>query len=188
VQFHRLLNDELDFFNEIGTRHDVQRGTVLVRHGEPVRRVHLVEQGTVAVFSRVDRRRPISAFALPSEVCGAMPALLGGRAESDDVALTNTSVITVRAEQFTAAVRWNEWADRWATRVLWWLAEFGARAAARDTTGLAGEVAVLLRRHRDNRGIQGRALADVLDVDVETVESVLAEFGRTGATAAVAAS
>jgi len=177
--FNDLLSDELDFFNTIGAHHDVDHGELLVRRGEQARDVHLVDRGAVAEISGVGDRRPIAAFALPNEVCGAIPVVLHEAAGWDCVAITPTSLVTVQADRFHAAVR-DWWADRWATRALWWLAEFGARATAVDDIGLAGEVAALLLRHRDGP-IESSALADVLDVTEGMIERVLGDFRRAGA-------
>lgn len=179
--FSGLLRDELNFFTETGTRHDVRHGVVLMRRGQPACEVHLVERGVVAAIRGVDGHRPISAFALANEVCGAIPALLCQPAEWDNIALADSSLITVSANRFNAAVR-NGWADRWATRALCWLAEFGARATDLDGTPLAGQVVALLLRHRDGHGIDHctGALADVLDVDEDAIGRILGDLRRLG--------
>jgi CRP-like cAMP-binding protein len=181
IPFIELLSDELSFFTETGTRRDVRHGVVLMRRGEPARDVHLVERGVVAAIRGIDGHRPISAFALANEVCGAIPALLGQPAEWDNITLADSSLITVSADRFNAAVR-DGWVDRWATRALCWLAEFGVRATDLDGTALAGQVAALLLRHRDGPGIDHctGALADVLDVDEDAIGRILAELRRLG--------
>jgi CRP-like cAMP-binding protein len=181
--FNNLLSDELEFFTAIGARHDVRHGVVFVRRGEPIRDVYLVARGAVAaVVPESAGRRPIVGFALPDEMSCAIPALLDEPAAWDGITVADSSLISIPADRFNAAVR-DGWTDRWATRALWWLAEFGARANEFDGTDLSSEVAALLLRHRNLNGIEGctRALADVLDVSSHAIEQVLVDLRRYGA-------
>jgi CRP-like cAMP-binding protein len=181
--FNDLLSDELEFFTAIGTRHNVRHGVVFVRRGEPIRDVYLVARGAVAaVVPESAGRRPIVGLALPDEMCCAIPALLDEPAAWDGVTVTDSSLISIPADRFNAAVR-DGWTDRWATRALWWLAEFGARANEFDGSDLPSEVAALLLRHRNLHQVGDctRALADVLDVSSDAVEQVLVDLRRYGA-------
>lgn len=181
--FNDLLDDELELFTTIGTHHDVRHGVVFIRRGEPVRDVFLITRGAVAaVVSECIGRRPIVSFALPDEVCCAIPALLDEPAAWDGVTVADSSLISIPADRFNAAVG-EQWTDRWATRALWWLVEFGARANEFDGTDLSSEVAALLLRHRNPHGIGIciSALADVLDVDEDAIERVLVDLRRYGA-------
>jgi CRP-like cAMP-binding protein len=181
--FKELLSDELEFFTAIGTCHDVPHGVVFVQRGEPIRNVYLVARGAVAAVLRASAgRRPILGFTLPNEMCYAIPALLDDLAGWDGVTVADSSLISIPADRFNTAVR-DDWTDRWATRALWWLAEVGARANEFDGTDLSSEVAALLLRHRNLHGIEGctSALADVLDVNTDTIKQVLANLRRHGA-------
>jgi len=181
--FSELLCDELEFFKAVGTSEDVGPGVAFMRRGESVHDVYLVVRGAIAaVVSDTAGRRPIVAFALKDEVCCAIPALLHEPLPWDGVTVAASSLLAIPAERFNDAVR-DRWADRWATRALWWLTEFGARANEIDEANLANEVAALLLRHRAPNGIEGcsSALADVLDVDDDAIEQVLAYLRRLGA-------
>jgi CRP-like cAMP-binding protein len=176
------LGDEIEFFASIGTRHDVPTGAALVRRGRPMGEVHLVQRGAVAVIGDHRGRRPILAFAAPSEFCCAVPALLQEPAPWDAVTVIGSSVITVPAATFTAAVR-DRWVDRWSTRTLSWLAEVGVRVADLDGGDIDGQVAALLLRHRSEWSVDlcRRTIADLLDVDEEIIRQVLADLERLGA-------
>jgi CRP-like cAMP-binding protein len=181
--FNELLSDELEFLTAIGTRHDVRHGVLFVRRGEPTLNVYLVARGAVATVVRESAgRRPIAGFALPNEMCCAIPALLDEPAPWDGITVADSSLISIPADRFNAAVR-DSWTDRWATRALWWLTEFGARANEFDGTDLSTEVAALLLRHRSLHCIEhcATALADVLDVDSDAVEQVLSQLQRYAA-------
>lgn len=177
-----LLPDEIEFFATEGTRHELPSGVVLAEHGQSVRNVHLVEHGAVAVLGGIEGRRPILAFTMPDELCCAVPALLRQPPPWDTVTITDSSVITISTDQFIPAVL-DRWADRWSTRALSWLAEIGARVADLDGVDLTGHVAALLLRHRGEASVhlRCRTLADLLDVDDDTILRVLAELRRFGA-------
>lgn len=177
-----LLSDEIEFFAAEGIRRDVPSGVVLAKHGQPVRDVHLVAHGAVAVLDDLAGRQPILAFALPNELCGAVPALLNEPAPWDTVTVADSSVVTIPTERFTTAVR-ERWVDRWSTRTLSWLAEIGARVADLDGSDLTAHVAALLLRSPDTASIHrcGRTLADLLDVDNDAIRQVLTDLSRRGA-------
>lgn len=176
------LGDEVDFFAAMGTRRDVRAGAALVRRGTPVREVHLVERGAVAVIGDHGGRRPILAFAVRPELCCAVPALLHEAAPWDAVAVTEASVITVPTEVFMAAVR-ERWVDRWTTRTLTWLAEVGARIADLEESGPDAQIAALLLRSRGepSTDLCRRTIADLLDLDDVTIRAVLCRFEQVGA-------
>lgn len=176
------LRDEIEFFSAVGTRRRVRDGAAVVRRGQMMGEVHLVERGALAVVGEQNGRRPILAFAVRSELCCAVPALLDEPAPWDAVALMGSSVITMPATTFTAAVR-ERWADRWATRTLTWLAEVGARIADLDERDVNAQVAVLLLRHRGDLPVDicCRTISDLLDLDDDTTRQVLSEFEQLGA-------
>jgi CRP-like cAMP-binding protein len=182
VAVDRPLRDEIEFFAAMGTRHEVACGTALVRRGTAMGEVHLVQRGAVAVIGKHGGRRPILSFAVRSEFCCAVPALLEEPAPWDAVTVMGSSVITVPTAHFAAAVR-ERWVDRWSTRTLSWLAEIGARIADLDERNLTGQAAALLLRHRGELSLNlcSRTIADLLDIDDETVRRVLAELERLGA-------
>jgi len=144
--------------------------------------VHLVQRGAVAVVSKHGARRPILSFAVPSEFCCAIPALLHESAPWDAVTVMRSSVITVPTARFTAAVR-ERWVDRWSTRTLSWLAEVGARMADLDERNLTGQTAALLLRHRGELSLDlcSQTIADLLDADDEAIRPILAAFEQLGA-------
>jgi CRP-like cAMP-binding protein len=177
----RLLGDELEFFGSIGTRRELPGGDTLIHGGDKVRDVHLIVRGAVAVVVERDGRRPILGFRMPNELCCAVPALLREPAVWDAVTVTESTVITVPAALFSAAVR-DRWVDRWSTRSLSWLAAMGARSADLDC-GLTGQVAALLLRHRKEipLALCRQAIADLLDAEEATIGLILRDFGRLGA-------
>ena len=144
--------------------------------------VYLVQRGAVAVIDKQGRRRPILSFAVRSEFCCAVPALLQEPAPWDAVTVMGSSVITVPIAHFSAAVR-EKWVDRWSTRTLSWLAEVGARIADLDERDLTGQAAALLLRHRGEFSLDlcSRTIADLLDVEDDAIRRVLAELERRGA-------
>lgn len=176
------LRDEIDFFTAMGTRQEVPSGVALVRRGTVMGDVHLVQRGAVAVLGHEGGRRPILALALRRELCGAIPALLPEPAPWDAVTVMESSVVTVPAVAFAAAVQ-ERWADRWSSRILSWLAEVGARVADLEGRDVDAQVAAVLLRHHGEMGVDicRRTIADLLDLDVEVVRPVLAEFVRLGA-------
>jgi CRP-like cAMP-binding protein len=176
------LRDEIEFFLRTGTRHEFPCGVALARSGTPMSEVHLVQRGAVAVIGRKGRRRPILSFAVQSEFCYPIPALLQEPAPWDAVTVTSSSVITVPTADFAAAVR-ERWADRWSTRTLSWLAEIGMRIGDLDERSVTGQAAALVLRHRGEFSLDlcSRTIADLLDLDDETVRDVLAELERLGA-------
>ncbi|MPZ78905.1 MAG: cyclic nucleotide-binding domain-containing protein [Actinophytocola sp.] len=176
------LGDEVAFFADMGSRRDVRAGVALVRRGTPVREVHLVERGAVAVLGDHGGRRPILAFALRRELCCAIPALLHEAAPWDAVAVTDASVITVPTDVFTAAVR-ERWVDRWTTRTMTWLAAVGACVAHLDESDPDAQVAALLLRTRGERAEEPcrRTIADLLDLDDATIRGVLDHLELLGA-------
>lgn len=178
----RPLRDEIEFFTALGTRHDVPTGAALVRRGHVMGDVHLVQRGAAAVLGDEGGRRPILALALRSELCGAIPALLPEPAPWDTVTVMDSSVVTVPAARFAAAVR-ERWADRWSARILSWLAEVGARVADLEGRDVNAQVAAVLLRHHGKMRVDlcRRTIADLLDLDVEAIRPVLAEFVRLGA-------
>jgi len=181
VPVDRLLGDELEFFGSIGVRRELSRGDTLIHGGEKVCEVHLIVGGAVAVLLARDGRRPILGFRMPDELCCAVPALLREPAVWDVVTVTASSVITVPAALFSAAVR-DRWVDRWSTRSLSWLAAMGARSADLDCD-LNGQVAALLLRHRQEIPVAvcRQTLADLLDADEGTIGLLLLDFERLGA-------
>ena len=144
--------------------------------------VHLVQRGAVAVIGKQGRRRPILSFAVRSEFCCAVPALLQEPAPWDAVTVMGSSVITVPITHFSAAVR-EKWVDRWSTRTLSWLAEIGTRIADLDERNLTGQAAALLLRHRRELSLDlcSRTMADLLDAEDDAIRRVLAELERRGA-------
>jgi CRP-like cAMP-binding protein len=178
----RLFADEIEFFATDGTRHEVSSGMVLAERGQPARDIHLVEHGAAAVRGAIERHRPILAFTMPDELCGAIPALLRQAAPWDTIAVTDSSVITIPADRFIPVVG-DRWADRWSTRTVSWLAEIGARVADLDGNNLTGQVAALLLRHRGGSPVymRRRTLADLLDVEDSAIRRVLDELRRLGA-------
>lgn len=182
VPIDEPLRDEIEFFTAIGTQHDVPSGATLVRRGQPMGEVHLVQQGAVAVIGDHGGRRPILTFAMPSELCCAVPALLHEAAPWDAVTVIDSSVITVPTSRFTAAVR-ERWVDRWSTRALSWLAGIGTRVADLDGDDLDGQVAALLLRHRGELSVDlcRRTIADVLDIDDGAIRRVVGELVHLGA-------
>ena len=178
----RPFGDEVGFFAALGSRREVPAGTALVRRGAPMREVHLVNRGAVAVLGDHRGRRPILAFALRREFCCAIPALLHQPAPWDAVAVTDAAVIAMPTEVFTAAVH-ERWVDRWTTRTLTWLAEVGARVADLDESDPRAEVAGLLLRSRSEHSaaLCLRTIADLLDLDDATVRSVIGRLEMLGA-------
>lgn len=177
----RLLDDELEFFASTGVRSDLPHGTTLIDTGHKVQEVHLILQGAVAIVSDRGGRRPILGFTMPSALCCPVPVLLHEPALWGAVTVTDSSVITVRAAHFSAAVR-DRWADRWSTRSLSWLAAMGARSADLDCD-LTGQTAALLLRHRWELPVAlcRQTIADLLDADERSIEAVLLHFQRLGA-------
>jgi CRP-like cAMP-binding protein len=176
------LGDEIEFFAAVGTRHEVPSGVALVRRGRAMDEVCLVQRGAVAVIGEHSGRRPILSFAVRSEFCCAVPALLREPAPWDAITVVGSSVITVPTAHFTAAVR-ERWVDRWSTRTLSWLAEIGARTADLDEGDLTGQTAALLLRHHGELSVDlcSRTIADLLDVDDEAIRPILRELERRGA-------
>jgi CRP-like cAMP-binding protein len=176
-----LLDDELEFFASIGVRSDLAHGTTLIDAGQKIQEVHLIVQGAAAVVSDRGGRRPILAFALPNELCCPVPVLLHERALWGAVTVTDSTVITVEAAQFSAAVR-DRWVDRWSTRSLSWLASMGARSADLDCD-LTGQTGALLLRHRWELPVAlcRQTIADLLDAGEESVEAILFHFELLGA-------
>jgi len=173
-----LLRDEVELLEAIGVRHDAGSGAALVRRAMPVNEVHLLERGAAAVTGDCHGRRPILAFAVPGELCGAVPALLHQASPWDAVTVVDSSVITVSTEAFSAAVR-GKWADRWATRTLTWLAGIGSHIAELEEFDTDRQVAALLLR--STGGLRRRTIADVLDLDDVTAREVLGRLERLGA-------
>ena len=178
----RPLQDELEFFGAVGTRHEVRSGTVLSRRGSAVSEVHLVERGAVAVTGDHRGHSPILAFALRRELCCAVPALFTEATPWNAVAVMNSSVITVSADTFTAAVR-DRWVDRWTTRTLTWLADVGTWATDLDQPDPRMRVATLLLRVRGahSEDLCRRTISDVLDLDDVTTRNALSDLERIGA-------
>jgi CRP-like cAMP-binding protein len=172
----------MEFFMCVGSRRELCAGSALAHRGSPVGEVHLVERGAVAVLGNQFGRRPIVDFALPREVSSAIPALLRQAAPWDAVAVTDTAVIAVRADVFTAAVQ-ERWVDRWTTRTLAWLAEVGLRVEGLDDPEPAGQVAALLLRTSGEHSAEPcrRTISDLLDLDDATVRDVLAGLKGIGA-------
>lgn len=177
----RLLDDELDFFASSGVRSDLPYGTRLIEEGQKIQEVHLILQGAAAVMSDRGGRRPILGFTMPSELCCPVPVLLHEPALWGAVTVTDSSVITMRAAQFEAAIL-DRWVDRWSTRSLSWLAAMGTRSADLDCD-LTGQTAALLLRHRWELPVAlcRQTIADLLDADERSVEAVLLHFERLGA-------
>lgn len=176
------LRDEVEFFGAVGIRQDVRCGAALAQRGTIVGEVHLVERGALAVIGDHGGRNPILAFALRRELCCAVPALLHEATPWDAVAVMDSSVITVPAEAFTAAVR-DRWVDRWATRTLTWLAEVGTCLADLDQPDPKAQVAALLLRFRGtySEELCRRTIADLLDLDDVTTRDALSTLERQGA-------
>jgi CRP-like cAMP-binding protein len=166
----------------MGSRRDVRAGDALVHRDTPMREVHLVERGAVAVLGDYGGRRPILAFALRRELCCAVPALLQQPAPWDVVAVTDAAVVAVPADVFTAAVH-ERWADRWTTRTLAWLAGVGASVADLDESEPAAQVAALLLRSHGEFSAElcRRTIADLLDLDDATIRDVLGRLELLGA-------
>jgi CRP-like cAMP-binding protein len=177
----RLLDDELEFFASIGVRSDLAHGTTLIDRGQQIQEVHLIVQGAAAVVSDRFGRRPILGFTLPNELCCPVPVLLHEPALWGAVTVTDSTVVTVRAAHFSAAVR-DRWVDRWSTRSLSWLAAMGARSADLDCD-LTGQTGALLLRHRWELPVAvcRQTIADLLDADEQSIEAVLFQFERLGA-------
>lgn len=177
----RLLDDELEFFSSTGVRSDVSYGTTLIDAGHKLQEVHLILRGAAAVVSDRGGRRPILGFTRPNELCCPVPVLLREPALWGAVTVTDSSVITVGAARFAAAVR-DRWAARWSTRSLSWLAAMGARSADLDCD-LTGQTAALLLRHRGElpTALCRQTIADVLDADEQSIDGILFHFERLGA-------
>jgi CRP-like cAMP-binding protein len=176
------FGDEIAFFAAVGNRREVRAGVALAHRGTPTREVHLVERGAVAVLGDHVGRRPILAFALPRELCSAVPALLRQPAPWDVVAVTDAAVVAVPADVFSAAVR-ERWVDRWTTRTLAWLAAVGASVAHLDESEPAAQVAALLLRSHGEFSAElcRRTIADLLDLDDATIRDVLGRLELRGA-------
>jgi CRP-like cAMP-binding protein len=181
VPIDRLLGDEIEFLTSIGARRELTHGITLIHGGEKIREVHLIVRGAAAVAIDREERRPILGFRMPNELCGAVPALLREPAVWNVVTVTGSSVITVPAARFSAAVR-ERWVDRWSTRSLSWLAAMGARIADLDCD-LTGQVAALLLRHRREipLALCRQAIADLLDAEEATIGLILLDFQQLGA-------
>ena len=177
----RPLRDELEFFASSGVRREVAHGVTLVRGGEKIREVSLIVRGAVAVVGDRGERRPILGFKMPNHLCGPVPVLLHEPALWDAVTVTRSTVITVPAARFSAAVR-DHWVERWSTRSLSWLATMGARSADLDCD-LTGQAAALLLRHRGEMPVTlcRRTIADLLDAEEGAIEPILRRFERLGA-------
>jgi len=177
----RPLSDELEFFASMGARRDLAHGVTLIHGGEPIREVHLILQGAVAVVGDRGERRPILGFKMPNDLCGPVPVLLHEPALWDAVTVTESTVMTMPAARFSAAVH-DRWVDRWSTRSLSWLAAMGARSADLDCD-LTGQTAALLLRHRGEMPVAlcRRTIVDLLDADEQAVERILRGFERVGA-------
>jgi CRP-like cAMP-binding protein len=177
VASEQPLADEVEFFAALGSRRDVPAGVTLVPRGRPMHEVYLVESGAVAVLDDRGDRRPILAFALPREVCCAVPALLRQAVPWDAVAVTDAAVLAVPADVFTSVVR-ERWVDRWTTRTLTWLAEVGSRVAELDEPDSAAQVAALLLRSGGEFSMElcHRTIADLLDLDDSTMREVLSRL------------
>ena len=179
---NRPLPDEIELFATIGRRRDIPRGVALARRGTPTGEVHLVDRGALALIGEHDGRRPIVAFALRREVCGSVPALLREPAPWDAVTVMDSSVITMPAASFSAAVH-DRWVDRWTTRTLAWLAEVGARIADIDGRDLDAQVAALLLRHPGEFPVDlcRRTISDLLDIDDVTTRHIVNDLEQRGA-------
>jgi CRP-like cAMP-binding protein len=177
----RPLDDELEFFASVGARRDVAHGVTLIHGGETIREVHLIVRGAVAVVGDRGERRPILGFKVPNHLCGPVPVLLREPALWDVVTVMESSVMTIPAARFAAAVR-DRWVDRWSTRSLSWLAAMGARSADLDCD-LTGQTAALLLRHRGEMpaAVCRRTIVDLLDADEKAIERILRDFERVGA-------
>jgi len=178
----RPLADEIGFFATIGARRDIPHGVALARRGTTTGEVHLVERGAVALVEEHDGRRPIVAFAVRREFCGSVPALLHEPEPWDAVAVMDTSVITVPAARFSAAVQ-DHWVDRWTTRTLAWLAAVGARMEDIDGRDLDAQAAALLLRHPGEFPVEvcRRAISDLLDIDDAMTRRIVDDLERRGA-------
>lgn len=176
------LLDEIEFFGAVGTRRDVRSGAALARRGTTVGEVHLVERGALAVVGNHGGRNPILAFALRRELCCAVPVLLHEATPWDAIAVVDSSVITVAADAFTAAVL-ERWVDRWTTRTLTWLADVGTRMADLDQPDPRAQVAALLLRNRGTHSMElcRRTIADLLDLDEVTTRNILTDLESLGA-------
>jgi CRP-like cAMP-binding protein len=182
VPSEQPLRDEVEFFGAVGIRQNVRSGAALARRGTRVDEVHLVERGALAVIGDHGGRSPILAFALRRDLCCAVPALLHEATPWDAVAVMDSSVITMSADAFTAAVR-DRWVDRWTTRTLTWLAEVGTRMADLDEPDPKAQVAALLLRFRGTHSEElcRRTIADLLDLDDLTTRDILSDLERVGA-------
>ena len=178
----RPLPDEIEFFATIGRRRDIPHGVALARRGTTTGEVHLVERGALALVDEHDGRRPIVAFAVRREFCGSVPALLHEPEPWDAVAVMDSSVITMPAARFSAAVH-DRWVDRWTTRTLAWLAAVGARIADIDGRDLDAQAAALLLRHPGEFPVEvcRRAISDLLDIDDATTRRIVDDLEQRGA-------
>lgn len=176
------LHDEVEFFVAHGTPKHVPSGATLVRLGRQVGEVHLIRDGAFAVMGHACNRWPILAFVLPNEFCCPVPALLHEPAPWEAVAVTDASVISVPAAEFTRAVR-DRWSDRWSTRTLTTLAEIAARTADVDAGDLTRQAAALLLRLNGEISVElcRDTICDLLDADRRAVERIIAGFERAGA-------
>lgn len=178
----RALHDEIEFFTAHGAERRVASGTSIVHSGRRVGEVHLIRDGAFAVMNRMGDRWPILDIAVPDEICCPLSLFLGEPAPWEAVAVVDSSVVSMPADRFCAAVR-DRWTDRWSTRTLNMLAEIGARVADLDARDLAGQAAaLLLRLHGETSVVLCReTMCDLLDVDPGTATRVIAEFERLGA-------
>jgi CRP-like cAMP-binding protein len=176
------MRDEIEFLGAVGTQREVRAGATLARRGTAVDEVHLVQRGALAVIGDHGGRRPIVAFTLRRELCCAVPALLEEATPWDAVAVMDSSVITVPAHAFTAAVQ-DRWVDRWTTRTLTWLAEVGTWVTDLDQPDPTAQVAALLLRVRATHpeDLCRRTITDLLDLDDVTTRRVLSDLERRGA-------
>lgn len=181
-EIDQLQRDEQEFFAAEGVRRDVDCGVVLARSGQVVTDVHLIDRGAAAILGELGERRPILALTVAGELCGAVPALLGEAVPWDVVTVNPSSILSMPAERFVAAVR-ERWADRWSTRVLTWLAEVGVQNHCLERTDLGEEVAAFLLQHPQVTcgHASCRALADVLDVGAQAIRQVVDRFAQRGA-------
>ncbi len=122
------------------TRSRWRRREDLLREGQPIEHVHLLQVGFVSRYRVLpDGRRQVLPFAVRGDLIG-FPCFAAGRATATSCGLTDVVALSVPVESFVAAL---ETDPGFATAV--------ARRAARDLMIAAERIVALGRRTADER-------------------------------------
>lgn len=169
-------------------RRRVPSKTHLFDEGEAIDRISVIESGLIAL-RRGDRgRQRIAMLLRDGDILGDVPLITGSPAAFDAVAVRDTDVVSISADEFWRLIGQSpEFAQRWVAHSACRLSDYQNRLLDLLAGDVRAQVASLLLHEfagADSTPLTQQMIADLLGVQRSSVSRVVHHLERRGAIAA----